>query len=172
MRINLERCFGIEGHEDENGYVLFLVVESDVVDPKMNFVSAVPSGENAGFDLVAAESHQGTLGGPAHLLDLGVRAMLVSVRTREPVHYWLLPRSSIYKTGHMMANSVGVIDAGYRGILKAPVVCTTIAGTGFKAGERYFQIVAPDMGQILHVERVKSLPGSERGEGGFGSTGL
>lgn len=130
-----------------------------------------PSSENAGADLVSAETWCGKAGEPAHLLDLGVKAMLVDINTKEPVHYWLLPRSSIYKTGHIMANSVGVIDSSYRGVLKAPVVSLSDTAKGFTAGERYFQIVAPDMGQILRVVVVDELPTSYRGEGGFGSTG-
>jgi len=131
-----------------------------------------PSSENAGADLVSIEDWCGKLGEPAHLLNLGVRAMLVNNVTGLPVHYWLLPRSSIYKTGHMMANSVGVIDSSYRGVLKAPVVAVAESAKGFTAGERYFQIVAPDMGAIVEVVVVDELPTSLRGEGGFGSTGL
>ena len=160
----------LEGFED--GYALFTVTEPNAKDvPVYNYSVVAPSGENAGFDLAAAEDHVGGLGEKAHLLDLGVRAMLVNLFTKEPVHYWLLPRSSIYKTGHIMANSVGVIDASYRGVLKAPVVRMGTEATGFKRGERYFQIVAPDMGPIRVVRAVSSLPTSVRGEGGFGSTG-
>ena len=130
-----------------------------------------PSSENAGVDLCSAETWCGKVGEPARLLDLGLRAMLVNKATGAPVHYWLLPRSSIYKTGHIMANSVGVIDSSYRGVLKAPVAALSDSAKGFTAGERYFQIVAPDMGQIVEVVIVEELPTSVRGEGGFGSTG-
>ena len=130
-----------------------------------------PNAENAGIDLTSVETWCGKVGETAHLLDLGVKAMLVESETRRPVHYWLLPRSSIYKTGHIMANSVGVIDSSYRGVLKAPVVALSDGAKGFTAGERYFQIVAPDMGKISRVFVVDELPASGRGEGGFGSTG-
>ncbi len=125
---------------------------------------------NAGFDLVTAEDFVGKPGEP-HLLNLGVKAMMVRENTNEAVHYWLAPRSSIYKTGHIMANSMGVIDNTYRGTLKAPVVALTEGASGFKAGDRHFQIVAPDMGWISEIRTVRSLPESERGEAGFGSTG-
>jgi dUTP pyrophosphatase len=158
----------IEKYED--GFVLLLVVEETLKDNKYyNFSVSMPSEENAGFDLISAEDH-GSVGAP-HLLDLGVRAMMVDIETRKPVHYWLLPRSSIYKTGYMMANSVGVIDLSYRGILKAPVLSMNAAAKGFQRGERYFQIVAPNMGAIRAVRICTSLPATERGEGGFGSTG-
>ena len=159
----------------ETGYVLFTVTEESAKEiPHYNYSVVAPSPDNAGFDLCAAEDYCGVVGYPARLLDLGVRAMLVDIETRQPVHFWLLPRSSIYKTGHMMANSVGVIDASYRGVLKAPVVRVSEyggEGFGFKRGERYFQIVAPNMGKIHIVRAVSALPESSRGEGGFGSTG-
>jgi dUTPase len=161
----------------ERGYVLFTCLEDSAKDiPHYNYSVVSTDPGNAGFDLAAVEEWKGgfvggeSLGGGAHLLDLGVKAMLVDIVTRKPVHFWLLPRSSIYKTGYMMANSVGVIDASYRGVLKAPVVATS-KSTGFKRGERYFQIVAPDMGPIHVVRAVGSLPETRRGEGGFGSTG-
>lgn len=158
----------------EEGYVLFTCLEDNAKDiAHYNYSVVAPDPGNAGFDLCAAEDWSGgPLGGPARLLDLGVRAMLVDIATRRPVHFWLLPRSSIYKTGYMMANSVGVIDASYRGVLKAPVVRTQeFNAPGFKRGERYFQIVAPDMKQIHVVRSVGSLPETARGDGGFGSTG-
>jgi dUTPase len=85
-------------------------------------------------------------------------------------HFWLLPRSSIYKSGLMMANSVGVIDKSYRGELKAPVWSMTGNST-VNRGDRLFQIVAPDMGWIRTVKVVTSMPETGRGTGGFGSTG-
>ena len=156
------------------GYVLYL----DVDDPDLkvnlhyNFKLAKNKGDNAGYDLVTAEDWCSTPGEGAHLLNLGVRAMLVESESRDPVHYWLLPRSSIYKTGYSMANSVGVIDRSYRGILKAPVVLTG-AGVvpGLKYGDRHFQIVAPNMGHIEQVVIAIALPETTRGEGGFGSSG-
>ncbi len=156
----------------EEGYVLFTCASESAKElSHYNYSVVAPDPGNAGFDLASVEDWRAAAGEPAHLLDLGVKAMLVDIETRKPVHFWLLPRSSIYKTGHMMANSVGVIDASYRGTLKAPVVATAANAVGFKRGERYFQIVAPDMKQIHVVRAVGSLPETARGEGGFGSTG-
>jgi dUTPase len=154
-------------------YTLHLQLDESAADLAYYRRPPAPSNENAGYDLVANESWSAaTTGAPAHLLDLGVKAMMTRNDTGEAVHYWLLPRSSIFKTGHMMANSVGVIDKSYRGTLKAPVVKTVLDGTGFTRDQRYFQIVAPDMGTIVAV-RVQhdALPTTVRGAGGFGSTG-
>jgi dUTPase len=138
--------------------------------------------------------------------------------------YFLAPRSSISKTSYMMQNSIGIIDNGYTGELKMPLVFVIdkdkelkkvdnilnqyknrvayfIMGYGFfagnlpliglgyilkeltlqnyyeighkfKKGERYAQIVAPDL-KPIQVEIVDKLPiATARGSGGFGSTGL
>ena len=153
-------------------YTLYLVPEAgdeSVMNYYRDLESKPLSNENAGVDLLTCETWGST---DPHLLNLGVRAMLVESQSRDPVHYWLLPRSSIYKTGYSMANSVGVIDRSYRGVLKAPVVLTG-AGVvpGLKYGDRHFQIVAPDMGHIEQVVIAMALPETERGEGGFGSSG-
>jgi dUTPase len=148
-------------------YSLYLVVEdTNVKDVYKN--NADLSAENAGFDLITAET---ITGAPTQLLNLGVRAMLVEQATGNPVHFYLYPRSSIYKTGYIMANSVGIIDKSYRGILKAPVARVLHDAKGFSMGDRHFQIIAPDMGHIREVVLVDSLPETQRGEGGFGSTG-
>lgn len=143
-------------------YTLWVVTRQPVQKGERN-------NENAGVDLYTVENWNGSVG-ETHLLDHGTKAMMTSDMTGDTVHYWLAPRSSIFKTGHMMANSLGVIDRSYRGALKAPVV-TLPGATGFKAGERHFQILAPDMGYIREVRHVDSLPETGRGEGGFGSTG-
>jgi dUTPase len=155
-------------------YILYLVIDDEELKKNRHYHFTICSvdNENAGFDLLTAEDYVGVPGAPAHLLNLGVRAMMVREDTRQPVHFWLAPRSSIYKTGHSMANSLGVIDASYRGTLKAPVYCWQGAdAAGFKRGDRHFQILAPDMGHIQEIQRVGGLPDTTRGAGGFGSTG-
>lgn len=150
-------------------YTLWLVISQSMKDhPLYQFIEkTLYTNENAGFDLVTAENWSaGT-----HLLDLGVQAMMTRADTEETVHYWLAPRSSIYKTGYIMANSLGVIDRSYRGRVKAPVVRVDPDAKGFVADERHFQILAPGLGWIEKVRIVESLPETERGEGGFGSTG-
>lgn len=172
MIIQLDEAIEARVAQYNDGYILLLQVDESAKDMSIySFSLSSPSPENAGVDLAANETWCGVPQEKAKLLDLGVRAMLVNLETRQPVHYWLLPRSSIYKTGHMMANSVGVIDSSYRGVLKAPVIATVAGASGFTRGERYFQIVAPDMGVIRLVAMTSSLPESARGEGGFGSTG-
>ena len=153
-------------------YNLYIVVEDKILQNHSyyDFIISKYENLNAGFDLITSEDFVGRSGQP-YLLSMGVKAMMVREDTQEPVHFWLAPRSSIYKTGHIMANSLGVIDNTYRGMVKAPVVALMDGAAGFKSGERHFQILAPDMGWISEVHRVLGLPETVRGEGGFGSTG-
>lgn len=158
--------------------------------------------QNAGFDLFVAKEHQ-CEAGKVSLLDLGCRARMVKVNpdsSEEDVHYWMPPRSSIWKSGVTQANSLGIIDKSYRGLLMGAVLpihkpsgywSQMTAGDGPKTGtyvwmncdskdtgspliekgQRLFQIVAPDMGWIKEIKIVESLSLTQRGEGGFGSSG-
>jgi dUTPase len=145
--------------------------------------------ENAGYDLYCQETTVPGYSSGGHLVNQGVKARMVCVKgdlpyseghylnanaslVGEEVHYWLAPRSSIFKTPLSMANSMGIIDRTYRGLLKAPVRNHQPTDSyRIDQGTRLFQIVAPDMGWIREVRIVESLPETVRGEGGFGSTG-
>ena len=137
------------------------------------------SDDNAGVDLHAADAIH-VERAPA-FIPFGLCARLLKVEPmphgtsndylKTDSHFFLMPRSSIYKSGLMMANSVGIIDKSYRGELKAPVWSMT-GDSKVAHGDRLFQIIAPDMGWIRHIRIVDSLPSTERGAGGFGSTGL
>ena len=129
------------------------------------------SDDNAGYDCYCADDFTFSGIKSGILVPQGIKARLVKINPRsgkeQDSHYWLVPRSSIFKTGLHMSNSVGVIDKTYRGELKAPLF-----GDGLvKMGDRVVQIVAPDMGWIREVRLVETLPETSRGEGGFGSTG-
>lgn len=80
----------------------------------------------------------------------------------------IFPRSSIYKTAQTLTNSVGVIDSGYRGELKA--VMTNDADLRYQVGDRAAQIMILPYPKVT-FEEVEKLSDSIRGEGGFGSTG-
>ena len=139
------------------------------------YKNEVRSNENAGYDLFVAVHGATGYDKPVTLLDLGARARMIrcNANEEEEVHYWLAPRSSIWKSGVMMANSIGIIDRTYRGVLMGSVTAVSGASpiTQIEAGARLFQILAPDMGWIKEVKIVESLPATVRGEGGFGSSG-
>jgi dUTP pyrophosphatase len=101
--------------------------------------------------------------------------------------FYLYPRSSISKTRMRLANSVGIIDAGYRGDLIAAVDTIGLFGSTdiwhvwketlspIKKYDRYFQVCAPDLSPFLvHIVDTEQdlSPPTARGQGGFGSTGV
>jgi len=88
------------------------------------------------------------------------------------VPYWLLPRSSISKTPLRMANSVGVIDAGYRGNLIVVVDNRSDQNYEIKRGQRLFQVCPWNGDRGVEMNIVDSLSNTERGNDGFGSTGV
>jgi len=70
----------------------------------------------------------------------------------------------------MMANSVGIIDAGYRGNIMAKVRNMSQTETTINEGEKLFQICSPTL-EPIKFQIVDKLSDSSRGAGGFGSTG-
>ncbi len=84
--------------------------------------------------------------------------------------YYLYPRSSISKTPIRMANSVGIIDSGYRGELMVCLDNHSSDSYIIKKNTRLFQICSPDL-KPFNLELVSELNDTDRGDGGFGSTG-
>jgi dUTP pyrophosphatase len=86
----------------------------------------------------------------------------------------IFPRSSISKTCLNLTNSVGVIDSGYRGEIMAKFRIDSAdratAGSSYKEGERIMQLIVMPYPQVTLVE-ADELSDTERGEGGFGSSG-
>lgn len=87
----------------------------------------------------------------------------------------LFPRSSNSKTKLFLSNSVGVIDSGYRGPIMfkyKPIESVTDLShpSYYQIGDRVGQIIIIPYPQI-EFEEVDKLSDSERGVGGFGSTG-
>jgi len=94
----------------------------------------------------------------------------ISCEPKDGKAYYLMPRSSISKTPLRMANSIGLIDGGYRGEIMA--CCDNIKDFSYSIskGQRLFQLVAFDSSSIKYTIK-EDLEDSTRGQGGFGSTG-
>ena len=81
----------------------------------------------------------------------------------------LFPRSSVYKKNYSLSNSVGVIDSGYRGSIMAKFYAFD-SFSGYQEGEKALQLIIIPYPQI-QFEEVDELSNTDRGDGGFGSTG-
>ena len=82
----------------------------------------------------------------------------------------LFPRSSVSKTSLSLANCVGVIDSGYRGEVMFKFRYLE-EGMVYDVGDRVGQILILPYPSI-EFEEVEELSSTDRGEGGFGSTGV
>ncbi|MCR5813152.1 MAG: dUTP diphosphatase [Desulfovibrio sp.] len=82
----------------------------------------------------------------------------------------LFPRSSVFKTRHFLANAVGVIDADYRGEIKAIFRSVGDTANEYAIGERIVQLLILPVASVEYVE-VSELSQTTRGSGGLGSTG-
>ena len=83
--------------------------------------------------------------------------------------YLLMARSSISKTPLRLSNSVGLIDAGYRGEIMAAVDNIKDYSYTVEKGQRLFQLVSIN-GEAIHFNLANTLSDTSRGDGGFGST--
>lgn len=83
----------------------------------------------------------------------------------------VFPRSSIQSTGLRMSNCVGVIDSGYRGSVKTVFDIKDSSLAYYEPGDRFAQIMIIPYPPV-ELQEVDELSSTDRGEGGFGSTGL
>lgn len=118
---------------------------------------------DAGYDLYVASSH----------IDKNFNIVYGSgIAVEIPTGYvgLVYPRSSIANTAVMLRNSVGVIDSGYRGEITAKFARLTESFEAYKVGDRFAQLIIMPYPEIKY-EEVDDLSDSDRGVGGYGSSG-
>ena len=93
----------------------------------------------------------------------------ISVAPPEGYYTEILPRSSASKTGHVLANSVGIIDPSYRGSLKIAVIKVDDSLPDLVPPFSKHQLILRKANHFNMVETT-DLDKTERGDGGFGST--
>ena len=136
------------------------------LDPELALPSYARLGD-AGADLVARE--------PAVLAPAGGRAIVptgIALAIPEGWAGFVLPRSGLaVRHGITCLNTPGLVDAGYRGELRVLLVNTDPTEPyEVSRGDRIAQLVIQRIEECSFVV-VDELPESERGAGGFGSTG-
>jgi len=102
-------------------------------------------------------------------IDFKIKCEMINIKTNTFTSFYLVPRSSISNTPFQMANSVGIIDAGYRGNIKAKIRNFNPDSSETLTPGKYFQIVSPTL-EPIKVVLVKELNETTRGSDGFGST--
>lgn len=118
---------------------------------------------DSGFDLTLVQTAHRT--GRVQFFRTGVKV--------QPSYGWyfdLVPRSSISKTGYMLANSIGIIDRTYVGEILVPLIKVDDGAPDLQLPARVVQLIPRP---IIHADfvEVASLDESGRSDGGFGSTG-
>jgi dUTP pyrophosphatase len=124
---------------------------------------------DAGWDLFIPEDTE-LVEGQIHMVDLRIRMAIPDS------HFGLVvPRSSMANRRILLANTVGIIDSGYRGNIKVPLIYSPTIDmpltTMVYQDERIAQIIiVPYLTQ--EIEQVDSLDDTDRSDGGFGSSGM
>ena len=136
------------------------------LDPDLPLPAYAHPGD-AGLDLVAA--HDGVIAPGERLLVRTGLAIALPEGHVGLVH----PRSGLAaRHGITVANAPGTIDAGYRGEIAVCLINLDPAQTfHVSRGDRIAQLLIQKVEHARLIE-VAELPGSHRGEGGFGSTGV
>jgi dUTP pyrophosphatase len=135
---------------------------------KLSELAQIPqyqTAESAGFDLHSVEDV---------VLEAGERKLIgtgLSFEIPKGYEIQIRPRSGLaYKYGISVLNSPGTIDSDYRGEIKVLLINHSDTSFEIKVGDRIAQGVIQEVIQSS-FEEVENLSETERGSGGFGSTG-
>lgn len=144
------------------------------LDPEAKLPKQAHPGD-AGFDLC---SNEDVMIYPRKYTDTGFNTGVVvvdcgfSMALPEGWEAQIRPRSGLAtKKSLTVVNTPGTIDAGYRGPVKVGLINLGLKDVHITKGERIAQMVISEVPKVV-MEEVTELPPSERGEGGFGSTGF
>lgn len=142
------------GQEDQS--FKFMRKRPDAVAPFKSRAS------DSGYDLTILEKVKTV--GDVEFYDTGI-----VVIPAYSYYFDVVPRSSISKTGYMLANSVGVIDMSYRGNILVPLRKVNKNAPDLELPNRIVQIIPR---KIIHIDfqEVQEFTSTNRGEGGFGSS--
>ena len=143
-----------------------LVVETVEVLIASGVVPAYSHPGDAGADLVSAEA---VVLGPGDRATVGTG---VSIALPDGYAAFVVPRSGLAaRHGVTIVNSPGTVDAGYRGEIRVTILNTDHREPySIAVGDRIAQLIVAPVSRA-HFIQVESLPGSHRGQAGFGSTG-
>ena len=117
---------------------------------------------DAGMDLIVTRIKKG--------LFKDVCYFGLSIETPDNYFVDLRPRSSIHKKHLWLSNSCGTGDSGYRGEYSAVFYKIPFLSKSYKIGEKAIQIIIRKFEKVEFIESSE-LSESERGSGGYGSTG-
>jgi dUTP pyrophosphatase len=147
-------------------HIKFTKNDNKAVKPKKAFPTDV------GFDLVAIKKHKVFLNGSNDEKNTGVVVMYdtgISVTPPSGFYTEIVPRSSISKTGWILANSIGIVDPTYNGNLYIALMRISENAPELELPFCKCQLILRE-NFSCKMKKVSFLEQSERGDGGFGST--
>lgn len=135
----------------------FMRTRQDAVPPRKAHAT------DSGYDLWLLEKVKEENG--MMMYDTGI-----AVKPPHGFYFELVGRSSISKSGYILANSIGIIDSSYRGTLKVALVKVNPEAPELEVPCKLVQLIPR---QFLHLDAVEvdELDSTMRGDGGFGSSG-
>ena len=152
------------------------IYQNKIDEHNTNLFSNENPHKDSGFDLYNPEEFMMKVT-ECNKMNLRVKCAMVRVlndNTEIPCGFYLYPRSSISKTKFRLANNVGIIDSGYRGNLCGMFdVVNSVKEVLCPTHLRLLQICSPTLApfEIVKVQSDTELGTTQRGTGGFGSTG-
>lgn len=152
---------------------LYIYTDNDALRSMLYDMENNRRSTDSGFDVPMLQEEVNVV---LHTFNLNIK--VAALQHNRPVPCLLLPRSSLSGTPFRMANSIGLIDMGYRGNVKAKVDVLPgkpVGGYSVSHGDRLFQLCQGNFmpwDNVIIVENENDLPSppDNRGEGGFGST--
>ena len=144
------------------------VLNNDIINYYFKFTNY--HNGDSGIDLITPNDILNIEPFTVSTIDYQIQCEMIDLETNTLSSYYLVPRSSISKTNLMMANSIGIIDAGYRGNIMAKVRnMNLLSNENINKNTCLFQIIAPDL-KPIKVNIVNELTITTRNNNGFGST--
>jgi len=152
-------------------YIDYNNIDNCLLQKYIDQIQIHNNSDNSGFDLFFPEETKFE-SIDSKMVKFNIKCVMRDCYGGSAVGYYLYPRSSLSKTPLMLANHVGIIDAGYRGEIIGAF--RLLRSESYTVGpyERLLQICKADLSKFKVVLcDISNIDNTLRGEGGFGSTG-
>jgi len=152
-------------------YVDYNNIDNCLLQKYIDQIEIHNNSDNSGFDIFFPE--ETTFESiDSKMVKFNIKCVMRNFYGGSAVGYYLYPRSSLSKTPLMLANHMGIIDAGYRGEIIGAFRLLRSEPYTVGAYERLLQICNADLRKFKVVLcDISNIDNTLRGEGGFGSTG-
>ena len=151
-------------------YVDYNTIDNCLLQKYIDQIEIHNNTDNSGFDLFFPEETR-FASIDSKMVKFNIKCVMRNANG-VAVGYYLYPRSSLSKTPLMLANHVGIIDAGYRGEIIGAFRLLRQEQYTVGSYERLLQICSADLSKFnVKLCDVSNIDATQRGSGGFGSTG-